>query len=110
MESLVCSLVIKFQSTLPRGSDDYASDFALYYLGISIHAPSRERPPVVPFMDNLYIISIHAPSRERLKIPDYYLKLFISIHAPSRERLVPLFFITRKQNFNPRSLAGATHY
>ena len=34
---------LRFQSTLPRGSDDfYWPSFA--HLGISIHAPSRERP------------------------------------------------------------------
>ena len=55
---------IRFQSTLPRGSDDmYWPTFA--FLGISIHAPSRERL-FARFLACLYnSISIHAPSRER---------------------------------------------
>ena len=99
----------KFQSTLPRGSDQgeqcdgqiccyfnprslagatiNASLQDFHALLISIHAPSRERPrtqiPQVVFNR----ISIHAPSRERpaskVKMTD---KKLFSIHAPSRER------------------------
>ena len=58
-------------------------------VAISIHAPSRERPPVVPFMDNIYIISIHAPSRER---------------PACRSARIGSF------DFNPRSLTGATQH
>ena len=53
-----------FQSTLPHGSDASALS-ANYNLGISIHAPSRERPQP-SLADQTYAdISIHAPSRER---------------------------------------------
>ena len=78
----------QFQSTLPRGSD----------LSFSV--------PLV----KLRIISIHAPSRERLISGTKFKTLIgISIHAPSRERLAVLIFLKRSsQNFNPRSLAGAT--
>ena len=32
---------------------------------VSIHASSREdATPIVPFMDNLFLVSIHASSRE----------------------------------------------
>ena len=79
-------------------------------LNISIHAPSRERPPlfVVPFISNLLfqstlphgsdriatmpmpkqiLISIHAPSRERPSShSEQHRRMSISIHAPSRER------------------------
>ena len=103
------------------------------FLGISIHAPSRERRITAALTRQANVISIHAPSRERqfnlgegLTITD------ISIHAPSRERRyrdngrvkvrdefqstlprgsdskknIQIFF--KKNNFNPRSLAGAT--
>ena len=55
-------------------------------------------------------ISIHAPSRERLLTYSLYNGItFISIHAPSRERQVYLLLTEpRTENFNPRSLAGAT--
>ena len=54
---------------------------------ISIHAPSRERPPAIEPKTSPRIISIHAPSRERHRRSD--LK-------------------SKPKNFNPRSLAGAT--
>ena len=53
-----------FQSTLPRGSD-CGCGVILYYSGISIHAPSRERLVKMQKHIFLLIISIHAPSRER---------------------------------------------
>ena len=37
-------IITTFQSTLPRGSDTSLSPVALRPEGISIHAPSRERP------------------------------------------------------------------
>ena len=85
-----CGLLLttKFQSTLPRGSD-----LLLVQLG------------------NKAIISIHAPSRERLQPPALTMRyIIISIHAPSRERptLAPLHS-KKPVDFNPRSLAGATH-
>ena len=54
---------------------------------ISIHAPSRERPPRY---------SINPP------------RFFISIHAPSRERRLQARASSTAIYFNPRSLAGAT--
>ena len=76
-----------FQSTLPRGSD-YISVFSqVFFILISIHAPSRER---LEFSAArlFYEISIHAPSRER----------HFDRPAPS----------SSLRYFNPRSLAGAT--
>ena len=55
---------------------------------ISIHAPSRERPAYSNQLSSQSAISIHAPSRERL-------------------RLMPVAVLAT-QNFNPRSLTGAT--
>ena len=100
--------ILKFQSTLPRGSDAYTIPFVVDEQTISIHAPSRERPSSASWRagakrfqstlprgsdkgdyDSVRIIgiSIHAPSRERhpsvLPTPR---DLQISIHAPSRER------------------------
>ena len=100
--------------------------------GISIHAPSRERPVFRQFYTTLPAISIHAPSRERHEFKDvnFYPSLFqstlprgsdqrrfgiipernISIHAPSRERhLAARHRPNLSTYFNPRSLAGATY-
>ena len=54
---------------------------------ISIHAPSRERHPIILFCSCAKQISIHAPSRERpALLPSHCDTPIISIHAPSRER------------------------
>ena len=100
---------IRFQSTLPRGSDlPAASGFwhGYYFnprslagatfppssviigITISIHAPSRERPATADESAGKCAISIHAPSRERHSAQfECVPSLGISIHAPSRERL-----------------------
>ena len=122
---------VRFQSTLPRGSDRICyKDYLL--AAISIHAPSRERPAMYGINGAEAVISIHAPSRERRTIGrsiafDYefqstlprgsdnkflaiYIVTNISIHAPSRERLQRIVHRREQQYFNPRSLAGATKY
>ena len=121
-------MTIIFQSTLPCGSDASALS-ANYNLGISIHAPLRERPKQV-LIQYLRGISIHAPLRERLRIflnwallqyfnprslagatTECYQKggnQNISIHAPLRERRKQPFQLCALHYFNPRSLAGAT--
>ena len=78
----------KFQSTLPHGSDRYRLQKAGSQ-GISIHAPSRERPtelltppPRLLFQSTLP----HGSDTSGTLIPALNL---ISIHAPSRERLLP---------------------
>ena len=77
-----------FQSTLPHGSDLQYGDTTLLPDYISIHAPSRERPA---------------------KDQQYVYEVLISIHAPSRERRDDLKRLKKKHNnFNPRSLTGAT--
>ena len=122
----------RFQSTLPRGSDEY-NRLRSNVLDISIHAPSRERPTtekrkeqpnifqstlprgsdpqdIRPGFDRLEI-SIHAPSRERpIKTAARLMQKSISIHAPSRERLFCHITSNVGTDFNPRSLAGATNF
>ena len=58
---------VRFQSTLPRGSD-LLYRYAAYRASISIHAPSRERRLSPTVAKNATTISIHAPSRERQAI------------------------------------------
>ena len=83
---LINSLQREFQSTLPRGSDNLKKSALIlrhYFnprslagatnpsvkgreqVGISIHAPSRERPNTSKQNPRDNHISIHAPSRER---------------------------------------------
>ena len=76
---------------------------------ISIHAPSRERRSASAQTSQHIAISIHAPSRERLSRRRLaYSTWRISIHAPSRERLYQHETVRQLDNFNPRSLTGAT--
>ena len=102
----------------------------LFYISISIHAPSRERPGLEPRDEprehfnprslagatalcygffTCEDISIHAPSRERQRLghDDIKTKLFQSTlprgsDADKHKRLLSHNY------FNPRSLAGAT--
>ena len=55
---------LRFQSTLPYGSDAFPSS-KCPFLSISIHAPLRERPSVFTICFSSTQISIHAPLRER---------------------------------------------
>ena len=100
-----------FQSTLPHGSDQVKQGNYPAYNVISIHAPSRERPAIpMAFVSIALLFQSTLPHgsdrdfRVMLGRPEP-----ISIHAPSRER--PLMSHSRRnksQNFNPRSLTGAT--
>ena len=79
------------------------------FLGISIHAPSRERQLVGCVYGNVENISIHAPSRERRvqladasKLHTFQSTLPRGSDEPSQYRLC------QPEDFNPRSLAGAT--
>ena len=104
----------------------------LYILSfISIHAPLRERPRECWRLQGFPDISIHAPLRERRVARQQARRpAKISIHAPLRERhyasgnskkqgrfqsTLPcgsdrhrIYSFPAHQNFNPRSLAGAT--
>ena len=100
-------------------------------VGISIHAPLRERPcaknerrdyrefqSTLPYgsdvQDKGWIpiyakISIHAPLRERPFAGAAFVgSLEISIHAPLRERPQGFSPSAGRRDFNPRSLTGAT--
>ena len=76
---------------------------------ISIHAPSRERPPDVPCTLRSVSISIHAPSRER---PNFKMIFCFALKFQSTLPRGSDRFLQRvpavAANFNPRSLAGAT--
>ena len=100
----------EFQSTLPRGSDE-EWQHCCPNCGISIHAPSRERPSTAsaPILKQTFQSTLPRGSDEiRLRLQGWEDK--ISIHAPSRERPKVCPICGREYNFNPRSLAGATEY
>ena len=98
-----------FQSTLPRGSDNFFSCHSMYPLCISIHAPSRERLSKKQFTDSGIKFQSTLPRGSDPHLLEQCLSLCISIHAPSRERRFTIISCTYRVNFNPRSLAGATH-
>ena len=100
---------IAFQSTLPRGSDCMPRRFSspLHHFNPRSLTGATEK---LSYTITLQDISIHAPLRER---PFAFLGeqavLNISIHAPLRERPSALKKVSFSlQNFNPRSLTGAT--
>ena len=102
-------LTLRFQSTLPYGSD-FCSWQTFISSKISIHAPLRERLLFHYPEDFVLVISIHAPLRERRAVGTCENKCCtISIHAPLRERLVAMKRSICWKNFNPRSLTGATY-
>ena len=81
-------------------------------MGISIHAPSRERLLFNTLSAILLPISIHAPSRER-----HYNFRYICIRYKFQSTLPrgsDVNLLTHHssftRHFNPRSLAGATYY
>ena len=86
--TLSINLFVKFQSTLPRGSDHTAVVQAIQHQ-ISIHAPSRER--------------LHLARR------NFCFMEFQSTLPRGSDR-DSLFFKTANVYFNPRSLAGATDW
>ena len=80
-----------------------------YIQAISIHAPLRERPNLLPFIQNKDNISIHAPLRERLsnKVASCFIVRFQST-LPCGSDLAEPSRLYLPVHFNPRSLAGAT--
>ena len=101
---------IRFQSTLPRGSDHREC--------CALHLSRYFNPRSLAGATALLFSPIKCRKRFQSTLPrgsDYFptpikaSSAAISIHAPSRERPSPL--TTQRhhfQNFNPRSLAGAT--
>ena len=121
-----------FQSTLPHGSD-LSGRKNRAYQHISIHAPSRERlgtrfsvllmstfQSTLPHgSDSLMLIATFStylfqstlPHGSDLRSYRRYFGSRISIHAPSRERpAVYSIYVLDINDFNPRSLTGATLY
>ena len=75
-----------FQSTLPHGSDTL-QEMRELQSHISIHAPSRERPKVLskPMLTAIFQSTLPRGSDNFYNLIGFVCK-FISIHAPSRER------------------------
>ena len=97
-----------FQSTLPRGSDSSDLPGNVFPKNFNPRSLAGATDCKVFFTSDI-IISIHAPSRERLVMSSYMDGIkSISIHAPSRERPSKVIYVIIHNNFNPRSLAGAT--
>ena len=122
---------IRFQSTLPRGSDGLLLQSPDSCTVISIHAPSRERLGGQHSKAYRSMISIHAPSRERhhtgytihrhrtfqstLPRGSDFTHLSYTRRDGTFQSTLPrgsdkiLAFLTMVcPDFNPRSLAGAT--
>ncbi len=127
----VVLVILKFQSTLPHGSDRGeassrcravhfnprslagATCFAREAICITINFNPRSLAGATEAKERILKhrqISIHAPLRERLyAIVTRALSGKISIHAPLRERRAPFLYLNSGYaDFNPRSLAGAT--
>ena len=99
-----------FQSTLPHGSDIHNSVVMLNKNLISIHAPSRERRIAFSTPTLSIYISIHAPSRERPEsAPPNWLEILFQSTLPHGSDADGDSEIMLSENFNPRSLTGATH-
>ena len=101
--------VERFQSSLPHGSDRISAARSAGVLVISILAPSRERQSAPLSFLAVIIISILAPSRERLadyqkggRLYEFQSSLPHGSDLRQKQRLYC------SQNFNPRSLTGAT--
>ena len=124
------SFIIRFQSTLPCGSDAYMvpvldiltnfnprslagatlTSLSMYIIQcISIHAPLRERRPVPRRAFWRFLISIHAPLRERHKyVETKMIKVKFQSTLPCGSDVALACAVHASRNFNPRSLAGAT--
>ena len=101
---------LRFQSTLPYGSDASPSCTALCSDQAFQSTLPHGGDHVLDFLyDGQGSISIHAPSRERPRtLQNQRSYSSISIHAPLRERQKRHYELARRVNFNPRSLTGAT--
>ena len=126
------SIQVKFQSTLPHGSDKGVFLQKLIFLYFNPRSLTGATTFYISWIRTLTIfqstlphgsdyenldlydtpeISIHAPSRERQHLQlDARAQVAISIHAPSRERRSCVIWIFPLTDFNPRSLTGATRW
>ena len=123
-------MLLKFQSTHPRGVRLYKTDASDFPLPVSIHAPTRGATPQGTCTSPLEVVSIHAPTRGatalsaqqkadftfqsthprgvRLFVPPVYEQVqHVSIHAPTRGATFGSSLnITRWTCFNPRTHEG----
>ena len=84
MTDIVFYSNFSFQSTLPREERLYENDL-LFYLNISIHAPTRGATVKLGIIHVLSKISIHAPTRGATATASTAnTNATISIHAPTR--------------------------
>ena len=99
---------LAFQSTLPYGSDP-RSLRPRYLTRISIHAPLRERPYALYAEKHGDVISIHAPLRERpVKESSAIATFRFQSTLPYGSDGGCAGGVFWWLNFNPRSLTGAT--
>ena len=103
-----CSYTYGFQSTLPRRSD-YQSRGRCTYGGY-FNPRSREGATAFGVWSAVYTVDFNPRSREGATFPMAHLILLytISIHAPAKERPQYGAFATALRDFNPRSREGAT--
>ena len=97
-----------FQSTLPRGSDLLSVNPSKIFITISIHAPSRERPPRPLREDGIRHFnprSLAGATRDDVQRGIW--KPFQST-LPRGSDANDWKLLGNAMNFNPRSLAGAT--
>ena len=108
---LYCCLLPQFQSTLPCGSDldFYWPSFA--HLGISIHAPLRERP--LAMQDDLVNMQFQSTlpcGSDNIVINGLSMICNFNPRSLAGATTKSHFIVVYCHNFNPRSLAGATMY
>ena len=130
MAIILSEQLLSFQSTLPCGSDDfYWPSFA--HLGISIHAPLRERLSSFLLLFRLFKFQSTLPCGSDLTLTDFckfssrfqstlpcgsdhkiplycYLLLRFQSTLPCGSDYVAKYSLKKQTDFNPRSLAGAT--
>ena len=99
----------KFQSTLPHGSD-HGSQCAKLSSGISIHAPSRERPlwPRYLISASVYFNPRSLTGATLAHITAESIQKFQST-LPHGSDADMMGYRKGSADFNPRSLTGATH-
>ena len=100
---------VRFQSTLPHGSDLRQDIDVLTVFYFNPRSLTGATYKVTHFMHNR-VISIHAPSRERPgSISAAFFNLvYFNPRSLTGATYIPSSSITASLNFNPRSLTGAT--
>ena len=109
-QGLPCVLRNRFQSTLPRGSDQQLLAEADAIKAISIHAPSRERHKRGCFLlyKSLYFNPRSLAGATFTGIRRRSYPCHFNPRSLAGATLTPSNICGVGNNFNPRSLAGAT--